>query len=125
MGIWANFLTGAIALSLGYMSRMPPAEYTKNSETAVSIVFTDPLLVHLKCGGKIFEGPQILGCAGIDRPWALMPNPCPHSEESYARLLCHELGHTKGWPADHPNAILFGTPIEAPKSPQNSDKKPL
>lgn len=28
-------------------------------------------------------------------------NPCDHPDQSYARLLCHEVAHTKGWPADH------------------------
>jgi hypothetical protein len=29
-------------------------------------------------------------------------NPCDFSQETYARLLCHEIAHERwGWPADH------------------------
>lgn len=27
----------------------------------------------------------------------VMPNPCQYPEEDYARIMCHELGHVRGW----------------------------
>jgi hypothetical protein len=32
----------------------------------------------------------------------IAPNPCSYPEtDSYAHLLCHEIGHANGWPATH------------------------
>ena len=30
-----------------------------------------------------------------------MPNPCEYTDQSYARHMCHELGHANGWTATH------------------------
>jgi hypothetical protein len=32
----------------------------------------------------------------------IAPNPCDYSlTETYARMLCHEMGHVNGWPPVH------------------------
>jgi hypothetical protein len=33
----------------------------------------------------------------------ILPNPCAYPSESYARMLCHEMGHVNGWPPTHGN----------------------
>lgn len=111
MGIWANIVAGLVALNLGHMAPLPPIEYDKPVNKEVSIRFSHPLFVHLGCGGDIPSKWQILACAEVNGDRILMPDPCFHTEESYARLLCHELGHIKGWPKDHPGAV--------PHSPTN------
>ena len=32
----------------------------------------------------------------------ILPNPCDYTNEPYAALTCHELGHANGWPPGHP-----------------------
>lgn len=107
MGIWANCFTSLCALAIGHMAPLPNSDYGGLPRREVSITFKDPVAVHLLCGGELNKNYQIFACAGVNRNWIIMPDPCRHTEESYARLLCHELGHTKGWPANHPNAIHY------------------
>lgn len=103
MGIWANIVAGLVAFNIGHAAPLPPPEYNTRLDKPVKIVFTDPIFVHLGCGGQLPSEYQIFACARVNGDRILMPDPCAHTEESYARLLCHELGHIKGWPADHPN----------------------
>ena len=124
MGIWANIVAGLIAFNIGHMAPLPPLEYNKPLDRPVQIWFTDPLYVHLGCGGSLPTEVQIFACSSIGGDKLIMPDPCLHTEESYARLLCHELGHSKGWPADHPGAVPYSNPSEVPSIPQSSGKTP-
>jgi hypothetical protein len=33
-----------------------------------------------------------------------LPDPCPFAftGDHYAQIVCHEMAHVNGWPADHP-----------------------
>lgn len=117
MGLLVSAL---VAFGLGHMPPLPPVEYQNYLNEPVKITFYDPVTVHTKCGGELHMGYQIFACARVGGPWIKMPDPCIHQFESYARLLCHELGHTKGWPADHPNPIPYVSfaPAEDPNTPQ-------
>lgn len=117
MGLLVSAL---VAFGLGHMAPLPPVEYQNYLNEDVKITFYDPTTVHLKCGGELYKGYQIFACAKVGGPWIKMPDPCRHTDESYARLLCHELGHSKGWPADHPNPIYYEYPNPAvvPSTPQ-------
>lgn len=50
-----------------------------------------------------------------------VPNPCRFTKDTYALLLCHELGHANGWPGDHrgghfvPKAVMDGLPRYGPR----------
>lgn len=108
MGIWANCLSALVALGIGHMPPLPPSEYVNSpAKREVQVTFKSPLAVHLACGGELPSEWQIYACAGVNKDWIIMPDPCKYKDESYARLMCHELGHTKGWPKDHPNAEAY------------------
>lgn len=107
MGIWGSAVVAVIALGIGHMAPLSPLKYRGDPEREVNITFKDPTAVHLLCGGELYKGYQIYACAKVGGNWVIMPNPCPHTQESYARLLCHELGHTNGWPANHPDPQAY------------------
>ncbi len=53
---------------------------------------------------------QLCGQSGHARPFIacqagetiVLPMPCPYAAtETYARIVCHEIGHRSGWPASH------------------------
>ena len=119
MGMWVNCLMTLAAFGIGHMAPLPPEQYQVPINEEVKITFKDPIAVHQLCGGELYKGYQIFACAKVGGPWIIMPDPCRYKDESYARLMCHELGHTKGWPADHPNAIPYVFPTaEVPSIPQ-------
>lgn len=94
-----------IAGAVGAMAPLPPVPLRHNPDRQISITIADPILVHLLCGGKLGDSGTIIACSEVNGSRMIIPNPCAHKEESYARLLCHELGHTNGWSVDHPNPM--------------------
>lgn len=119
MGLLASVIGGLIFAGQPHMPALPPVNYTGASTKEIRIDFKNPISVHIACGGDIFEftnqSHQIFACAGVDKDWIVMPDPCAHKDESYARLLCHELGHTKGWPGSHPDAVPFKAKDQQPQ----------
>lgn len=76
-------------------SGFPPVRY--QGDAAVAAIFVSDLRPY--CGNAP-PGYQILGCA-IGQ-YIFMPSPCPSAAtQQYAKILCHEIGHTKGWPRTH------------------------
>lgn len=83
---------------IGVMTVLPPMEFQGNN--SASIEFMSAESVNSYC--RMLMGPSqppenmvVLGCT--IRNSVVMPNPCSHAEESYAALMCHELGHVNGW----------------------------
>ena len=80
----------------------PPQRYQAAADTA-TITFTDQAAVDQVCG-KAPRGWTTRGCA--INGTVTMQHPCSpqyqKADDSFARLVCHELGHTHGWTADHP-----------------------
>lgn len=77
----------------------PPVAYQGDTLGAtVSFVSN----VNLFCGIKPAPGFILEACQPAKV--VIMPNPCGDEflGQSFARIMCHELGHLKGWPADHP-----------------------
>lgn len=79
----------------------PPSQYQSDGG-AVTLYVSQTSLYRL-CGVKPAEGMRLYGCVRRDRMMVLL-NPCgpEFSSEVYARIACHELGHTNGWPGNHP-----------------------
>lgn len=81
-------------------SDAPPARFQADIRAEVTFVNRGDL--QRICGrgapppcGKIF-----LGCNQGGK--LVIPNPCPDAErDPYAKLLCHELAHSNGWPVSH------------------------
>lgn len=80
----------------GRQASEPPKRYQGDAVAAVSFQ-TSPT-----CGGATHEaGVSVEACAGGG--WINAPNPCQWpGTDTYAQLLCHEVGHVNGWPANHP-----------------------
>lgn len=91
-----------VAASLLEVAPLPPHQY-RVDETVAAIMFTTPDKVDVGCGNKDPKHWQIFACSQIEGSRVLMPHPCLYTDDNYARLLCHELGHISGWPADHPD----------------------
>jgi hypothetical protein len=50
------------------------------------------------CG--VSPDPKKRMAACQDGEFIVLPNPCQFAEP-YARIVCHEMAHKQGWPADH------------------------
>lgn len=59
------------------------------------IEFIEPDKVAKRCNGP----PEVRACqSGFgDDTLIVAPNPCEYTQEAYAWLMCHELGHVNGW----------------------------
>jgi len=67
---------------------IPPAAY--RGDVASAVQFRADALA--TCGAPMCtRGSSIIA-----------PNPCDYTGETYARGLCHELGHRNRWPGNHP-----------------------
>ena len=79
----------------------PPLRYMGDAG-AVTLFVMD---VEHYCGAAT-PGFVIKGCAGRTAegtPIMVVKNPCPRTnDDDYARLICHEIAHLRGWPGDHP-----------------------
>lgn len=76
---------------------LPPLKWQGLSEVSAKVTFLRD--ANLGCPG---EG--VIACTYYQRTpnEIVMPNPCQYPEDDYARVLCHELGHVRGWPGNHP-----------------------
>lgn len=74
----------------------PPPAMTK--DTFVAVRFGDRVDVHANCGqtAQACETQD-----GVRVPLLELPNPCAWTAESYALVVCHEIGHAEGWAGDH------------------------
>jgi hypothetical protein len=107
--MWLNILT---AMVIPHMASLPPVQYREDKVIAI-IQFTYPKDVDKGCGGSPEDDPTyIVACTKVGGPKMLAPHPCLYPEDPYARVLCHELGHISGWPADHsdPSVKASDTP---------------
>jgi hypothetical protein len=74
-----------------------PAKYAKNDLTEQKIFFMSQKNLKAVCGKGV------IACADVGGPDVVMPDPCIYKFDPYAVTLCHELGHNKGWNAEHSN----------------------
>ena len=85
----------------------PPRQFQGNTTATVEFLSAERIIP--RC---IERGAMILANACADRELITITNPCEYQHESYARRLCHEMGHVNGWDAGHRNIPL------ASESPQ-------
>jgi hypothetical protein len=113
------FLVGLLGLSITACATMqsidpvqtPPARYQR--DTTASVEFIAAEMIIPRC---IERGAMILANACADTKLITITNPCNYQGESYARRLCHELGHINSWPADHSNPRVFPPASESPQA---------
>lgn len=82
-------------------SGMPPVRF--RADNAAVVIFTGRQGIDQMCG---VAGPNyiVLACTHSinGTPVVTMPNPCGYGDtEAFAKIMCHEMGHVNGWPADH------------------------
>ena len=79
--------------------------------TAIRVEFTDPARVGLRCAhrGALDAGrPTLSSVACSNASGITVVNPCSVVDGGwYADLLCHEMGHVNGWPANHPGGSFL------------------
>jgi hypothetical protein len=81
----------------------PPVEYQGTDPITISVTFASREWVNEECTKKLRRQPSpgmvFVACAGIRAKWAYLPHGCLFAD-AYAGLVCHEVGHPRGW--DHP-----------------------
>jgi hypothetical protein len=91
--------------------QMPPARFQANTTATVEFLAAEMIIP--RC---LERGAMILANACADTKLITITNPCNYQGESYARRLCHELGHINSWPADHSNPRVFPPASESPQA---------
>ena len=80
----------------GFSPDLPPKEY--RGDARVTVHFTR----HAEVLCRIMKAePGSIACAGVGSDWMIVPNPCDWKSDAWARLMCHEKGHSLGWGAEH------------------------
>ena len=113
------FLMALLALSIVGCATMqsidpvqsPPARFQRPTVAQVEFLAAEAIIP--RC---IERGAMILANACADTRLITITNPCEYQHESYAKRLCHEMGHVAGWPADHSNPRVFPPASESPQA---------
>lgn len=84
---------------LTYKADLPPVHLRVNK--TVSVEFVNNANTKDNCG--VASKGRFVACASVGGIQMILPNPCLYTDDNYARMVCHELGHTNGWETDHPN----------------------
>lgn len=74
----------------------PPARFQRDTTASVEFMAAERII--LRC---IERGAVVLANACSDTKLITITNPCAYQGESYAKRLCHEIGHVNGWDAKH------------------------
>jgi hypothetical protein len=79
-----------------YNTDSPPIKYQRDAQ--VTVYFESPNKINWDAN----KGQCGVVFAYQTKKEIHIPNPCVYPKtDSYARLLCHELGHFNGWPVYH------------------------
>lgn len=104
-----------------YFDGRPPAQL--QHDNVVTMEFAGQSRINDVCNAQFGAPPagmQTQACATAGKR-LIMPNPCAFPEsETYARLLCHELGHANGWPPTHGGFPQAVEPVSN-KAPSDRD----
>lgn len=95
--------------------QIPPARFQRDTTAIVEFIAAERIIP--RC---IERGVIGLANACADRELITITNPCAYQSESYAKRMCHEIGHINSWPNDHSNPPFIPP---ASSSPQARDKK--
>ena len=89
----------AIVASVAF-AQMSPRAF--RGPVQITVQFTDAQNVESLCG-MITEGRLhgVEACA--NEQVMILPDPCTYPGR-YAEVVCHEIGHSHGWPLSHPRS---------------------
>lgn len=100
-GAAAATTIAAAAGSTPFSDGRPPERF--QSDRTLVIEMRDQAGISGQCQalfGKPPQGMKTNACYTGDK--LIMPNPCSFPPtDTYAHMLCHELGHANGWPSTH------------------------
>ena len=101
-----KFLIGLLLLttaSCAVMQSIDPVQAPPKQFQGATVAQVEFLPSHEIIPRCIERGAMILANACADTELITITNPCAYQGESYAKRLCHELGHINGWDAGHRN----------------------
>jgi hypothetical protein len=90
-------IAALIALIMGFMAPIPSGVGWQEDNVVTVAFVSNPSEA---CGRLHGIEPQygVVACVDdIGGKKVILPNPCLIKNERYARIACHELGHTNGW----------------------------
>lgn len=93
--IWALIAWAAMSLA---NAQMPPRQFQGGTEARIAFMAQDQ--VNWLCNTK--RQANTLQACVIDGT-IIAPNPC-QAPGPYARIMCHEMAHINGYPAEHPSS---------------------
>jgi hypothetical protein len=111
MALLALSIVGCATIQSIDPVQSPPARFQRPTVAQVEFLAAEQIIP--RC---IERGAMILANACADQKLITITNPCAYQGESYARRLCHEMGHVAGWPADHSNPRVFPPASESPQA---------
>jgi hypothetical protein len=76
----------------------PPRQFQRDTTATVEFLAAEAIVP--RC---LERGANVLANACADQKLITITNPCAYQGESYARRLCHEMGHVNGWNEAHQN----------------------
>jgi len=91
-------MTGCATMQSIEPVQMPPTRF--QSDTTASVEFMAAGRIIPRC---LERGVMMPAIACADTKLITITNPCAYQGESYAKRLCHEMGHVNGWDAGHRN----------------------
>ena len=118
--------TASLNLEDAYgLGSAPGADYRKSK--ALRVEFLSPSKVGMRCasrGATAYGRPTLNGMGCSNTVMMTVMNPCDLKDAGwYADLLCHEMGHSNGWPANHPGGSFTQDLRKAP-GPHIPDEAP-
>jgi hypothetical protein len=90
-------IAALVALIMTFLAPIPSGVGWQKDNIAVVAFVSNPGEACANLLGGIPD-PSVLACVDdIGGKKIILPNPCLIKDEHYARIACHELGHTNGW----------------------------
>jgi hypothetical protein len=90
-------ITALVALIFSFLAPIPSGVGWQQDNVVVVAFTSNPSVVCNKLLGGDYNS-DVMGCVDdIGGKRMVLPNPCLIKNEHYARIACHELGHTNGW----------------------------
>ncbi|MGZ8363994.1 MAG: hypothetical protein ACXW3D_08730 [Caulobacteraceae bacterium] len=90
------------ANSTPFSDGLPPSRYRSQADITTLLEVTNQPGIDKACSALFTPPPPGMKTnACFTGQKIIMPNPCDFPNETYAKLLCHEMGHVNGWPSTH------------------------
>lgn len=84
-----------------YLSTDAPPDRYRQGDVKLDVEFVSKEEANRRCAGGVpVCGRVFYAC--VQGGKLIAPNPCDYPlDQSFAKLMCHETAHRRGWPASH------------------------